>query len=171
MDKILDGLASYFLHVSYVVRDIENARASFKQVLGVSFPHVMELPMAAPLMMRGKPVVKPFQIKLAVGRTGATGETEIELIQPVPVGDDIYSEHLTKVGSGPHHIAFLVPNWEEATRGLRAAGVPRLLENQGGEMHFAYFDLRERIGSVVEVVQYDHQAYEMIENLKGPRTS
>ena len=169
MEKMLDGLAPYFLHVSYVVREIEAARESFAKLLGVRFPNVIELPMAAPLMMRGKPVERPFQIKLAVGRTGATGDTEIELIQPVPVGDDIYSEFLNKAGGGPHHIAFLVPDWEEATRQMRAAGVPRLLENQNGEMHFAYFDMRERVGSVVEVVQYDRQSYEMIENLKGPR--
>jgi|SRR5579885_509303 len=171
MDKMLDGLAPYFLHVSYVVRDIEAARDSFGKMLGVRFPRVIELPMAAPLLMRGQPVAQPFQIKLAVGRTGPGGESEIELIQPVPLGGDIYSEFLARAGGGPHHIAFLVPNWEEATREMRAAGVPRLLENQSGEMHFAYFDLRERVGSVVEVVQYDRQAYEMIENLKGPRVS
>jgi catechol 2,3-dioxygenase-like lactoylglutathione lyase family enzyme len=171
MDKILDGLAPYFLHVSYVVRDIESARESFNRMLGVRFPNVMELPMAAPLMMRGKPVAKPFHIKIAVGRTGPAGESEVELIQPVTLGDDIYSEHLTKVGPGPHHIAFLVPDWEEATREMRAAGVPRLLESQSADFHFAYFDLRNSIGSAVEIVKYDQQAYEMIETLKGPRVS
>jgi len=52
---------------------------------------------------------------------------------------------------------------------LRAADVPRILESQNAEFHFAYFDLRDRIGTAVEVVQYDRQAFEMIENLKGPR--
>lgn len=169
MDQMLEGLAPYYLHASYVVRDIETARESFMRLLGVKHIGVMELPMAAPLQMRGKPVTSPFQIRLGVGRVGATGEQEIELIQPVPVGGDIYSEFLKKNGSGVHHIAFLVPDWEKATAGLRAAGVPRILESQNGEMHFAYFDLRDRIGSAVEVVQYDRQAYEMIENLKGPR--
>jgi catechol 2,3-dioxygenase-like lactoylglutathione lyase family enzyme len=169
MDKILDGLAPYYLHVSYVVRDIEAARESFMRLMGVKHFGVMELPMAAPLLMRGKPVDKPFRIKLAVGRVGSSGDNEIELIQPIPVGDDIYSEFLKAVGSGIHHIAFLVPDWEKATAELRAAGVPRILESQNEEFHFAYFDLRSRIGSAIEVVQYDRQAYEMIENLKGPR--
>ncbi len=169
MNKVLDGLAPYYLHVSYVVRDIEAARESFMRLMGVKHFGVMELPMAAPLLMRGKRVAKPFQIKLAVGRVGPTGDNEIELIQPIPVGDDIYSEFLKAVGPGIHHIAFLVPDWEKATAELREAGVPRILESQNGEMHFAYFDLRNVIGSAVEVVQYDRQAYEMIENLKGPR--
>jgi hypothetical protein len=60
MDKILDGLAPYYLHVSYVVRDIEAARESFMRLMGVKHFGVMELPMAAPLLMRGKPVAKPF---------------------------------------------------------------------------------------------------------------
>jgi len=168
MDKVLDGLAPYFLHVSYVVRDIEAAIESFKKLMGVKHFGLAELPMAARLMMRGKPVDKPFQIKISVGRTGPKGETEIELIQPVPVGDDIYSEFLKTAGPGMHHIAFLVPDWEKATRELRAAGVPRILESENGEFHFAYFDLRGAVGSVIEVVQYDRQAFEMIENLKGP---
>ena len=169
MDKILEGLAPYYLHVSYVVRDIEAARESFMRLMGVKHFGVMQLPMAPPLLMRGQPVAKPFQIKLAVGRVGTTGDNEIELIQPIPVGDDIYSEFLKSAGPGIHHIAFLVPDWEKATAQLRAAGVPRILESQNEEFHFAYFDLRDRIGSAVEVVQYDRQAYEMIENLKGPR--
>jgi methylmalonyl-CoA/ethylmalonyl-CoA epimerase len=168
MDKVLDGLAPYFLHVSYVVRDIEAAIESFKKLMGVKHFGLAQLPMAAPLLMRGKPVDKPFQIKISVGRTGPKGETEIELIQPVPVGDDIYSEFLKTAGPGMHHIAFLVPDWEKATRELRAAGVPRILESENGEFHFAYFDLRGAVGSVIEVVQYDRQAFEMIENLKGP---
>lgn len=169
MDKILQGLAPHYLHVSYVVRDLKAARESFMGLMGVKHFGVMELPMAAPLLMRGKPVATPFRIKLAVGRVGPTGDNEIELIQPMPVGDDIYSEFLKSVGPGIHHIAFLVPDWEKATAELRAAGVPRILESQNEEFHFAYFDLRNRIGSAVEVVQYDRQAYEMIENLKGPR--
>ena len=51
----------------------------------------------------------------------------------------------------------------------RTKAVILLTNSQNGEFHFAYFDLRDRIGSAVEVVQYDRQAYEMIENLKGPR--
>ncbi len=168
MDKVLDGLAPYFLHVSYVVGDIEAAIESFKKLMGVKHFGLAQLPMAAPLLMRGKPVDKPFQIKISVGRTGPKGETEIELIQPVPVGDDIYSEFLKTAGPGMHHIAFLVPDWEKATRELRAAGVPRILESENGEFHFAYFDLRGAVGSVIEVVQYDRQAFEMIESLKGP---
>ncbi|HKD66285.1 MAG TPA: VOC family protein [Candidatus Binataceae bacterium] len=169
MDKVLEGLAPYYLHVSYVVRDIEAARESFMGLLGVKHIGVMELPMAAPLLMRGKPVEKPFRIKIGVGRVGTNGDQEIELIQPIPVGDDIYSQFLKASGSGIHHIAFLVPDWDKATVELRAAGVPRILESQNAEFHFAYFDLRDRIGTAVEVVQYDRQAFEMIENLKGPR--
>jgi methylmalonyl-CoA/ethylmalonyl-CoA epimerase len=169
MDEILEGLAPYYLHVSYVVRDIEAVRESFMRLMGVKHFGMMEVPMQAPLLMRGKPVDQPFRIKLAVGRVGAGGSNEIELIQPLALGDDIYSEFIKTVGPGIHHIAFLVPDWEKATAELRAAGVPRILESQNGEFHFAYFDLRERIGSAVEVVQYDRQAYEMIENLKGPR--
>ncbi len=170
MDNLLEGLAPYFLHVSYVVRDLDAARESFKRLMGVKHFGAIELPMGPPLLMRGKPVTQAFQLKLSVGRTGPAGDTEIELIQPAPIGDDIYSEFIKATGGGMHHIAFLVPDWERATSGLRAAGVPRLLENHSGDLHFAYFDLRDAVGSAIEVVQYDQQAYEMIENLKGPRT-
>ena len=169
MDNLLEGLAPHFLHVSYVVRDLDAARESFKRLMGVKHFGAIELPMGPPLLMRGKPVAQAFQIKLSVGRTGPAGDTEIELIQPAPIGDDIYSEFIKATGGGMHHIAFLVPDWEKATSGLRAAGVPRLLENHSGGLHFAYFDLFDAVGSAIEVVQYDQQAYEMIENLKGPR--
>jgi len=35
--------------------------------------------------------------------------------------------------------------------------------------HFAYFDQRSTVGSAIEVVQYDRQSFEMIEDLKGPQ--
>ena len=36
MDNLLEGLAPHFLHVSYVVRDLDAARESFKRMMGVT---------------------------------------------------------------------------------------------------------------------------------------
>jgi methylmalonyl-CoA/ethylmalonyl-CoA epimerase len=168
MDKILDGLAPYFLHVSYVVRDLDATRRSFESLMGVKFG-TKDFPMGPPLEMRGRPVTIPFVLRASIGRTGATGDTEIELIQPAIIGDDIYSEFIKTTGGGMHHMAFLVPNWEQATRALRAAGIPILLDNHAGDLRYSYFDLRTSVGSVIEIVQYDQATYQMIEDLKGTR--
>src|SRR5260370_39620257 len=98
---------------------MEAAVEWFKKLLGVKHFGLAQLPMAAPLLMRGKPVDKPFQLKISVGRTGPKGETEIELIQPVPGGDDIYSEFLKTAGPGVHPMTLVVPAAETSTRQRR----------------------------------------------------
>ena len=51
MADLMDGLAPYFNHICYVVRDMDAAQSWFKRVMGVKHFGLMEAPMR-PVMKR-----------------------------------------------------------------------------------------------------------------------
>ena len=164
-----DTLAPYFFQASYVVRDIATAQEWFKRVIGVEYFGLGEFDLGDGfnLRVRGKPASAGWKIKLAVGRAGAQGAQEIELIQPEP-GDNIYWEFLQERGPGLHHIGFMVPDFAAATAPIRAAGIAPLTEVERGGMRSAYFDCRPAGASIIEVLQYDEPTAVMMEQLKTP---
>jgi len=99
MADLTEGLAPYFNHICYVVRDMDAAQSWFKRVMGVKHFGQMEAPMGAvtKARMRGKPC--DFSIAYALGTTGAG--PNIELIVP-DESDNIYRQFLNK--NGPHSI-------------------------------------------------------------------
>jgi hypothetical protein len=168
MSDPTQGLARYFFQVSYVVRDMKAAHEWLGRVMGVEYFGSAELDMgeAMNLRVRGKPA--HCRIHFSLGRLGADGRQEIEVIQPITT-DSIYQEFLDAKGPGIHHVGFLVPDYSQAAKPFLEAGMAPIMEGETGDGgHFAYFDCGNIWGSMVELVHLGAGGAAAMEQLKTP---
>jgi catechol 2,3-dioxygenase-like lactoylglutathione lyase family enzyme len=168
MSASTNALAPYLYQVSYVVRDMDATQEWFKKVLGIRHFGTFDVFMGNDynFKMRGKPH-PGIGIKVAMARLGARGAYELEIIAP-EAGDNIYNEFLDKHGPGLHHVAYVVPDYEQAAAPVRAAGMTPLIEFDNGGSQGGYFDCGPAGGSVIEIVKYDPATVEWLEGLKTP---
>jgi catechol 2,3-dioxygenase-like lactoylglutathione lyase family enzyme len=163
------SLASGFTQVSYVVADLEVTGEWFKRALGVEFYGIRDIRMGGSgykLTSGGKPITAEIKIKLALARAGSHGELEIELIQPAG-GDSIYSRFVERTGGGIHHVAFETSDFDAAALPLLREGmVPHSTAGAGSNV--AYFDCRPAGASIIEVAQFDREAWLDNKRLKYP---
>ncbi|MEO8797294.1 MAG: methylmalonyl-CoA epimerase [Polyangiaceae bacterium] len=127
-------------HVAICVRDIDEALAKYKAVLGVT-PTIRETVAS----QKTEAVLLPI------------GESSLELISPR--GNDGLEKFLEKRGPGLHHIAVEVEGIEEALAFLKALGVPLIDETprSGARGHKVAFVHPKATGGVlVELVEPDH---------------
>lgn len=127
-------------HVAICVRDVDDAIAKYKQVLGLE-PQVREVVAS----QQTEAVLLPI------------GETSLELISPR--GNAGLEKFLEKKGPGLHHIAIEVEGIEEALATLKALGVPLVDETprKGARGHkVAFLHPKATGGVLVELVEPDH---------------
>jgi methylmalonyl-CoA epimerase len=92
-------------HIGIVVKDIEKALIVYQQALGLSLAEIQERPdLAARIAFL------------------PTGDSEIELVQPVTSDSDV-AKFLQKRGEGIHHICLEADDIEEALANLREKGL------------------------------------------------
>jgi methylmalonyl-CoA epimerase len=125
-------------HIGIVVNDIEEALIVYQQALGLSLAEIQERPDQA--------------VTIAFLRTG---ETTIELVQPVTSDSDV-AKFLQKRGEGIHHICLEVDDIEKALAELREKGlqlideVPRI--GPRGE-RFAFIHPKSAHGVLIELYE------------------
>lgn len=129
-------------HVAICVRDVDEAVAKYKQVLGLD-PQVREVVAS----QKTEAVLLPI------------GETSLELISPR--GNEGLEKFLEKKGPGLHHIAVEVEGIEQALLTLKALGIPLIDETprKGARGHkVAFLHPKATGGVLVELVEPDHGA-------------
>ncbi len=168
MSTNAQALAPHLYQISYLTWDMDATQEWFKRVLGVRHFGTFDTFLGPDynFKMRGK-THPGIAIKVAMAKVGARGEYELEIIQPEK-GDNIYSEFLNQYGPGLHHVAYVVPDFEQAAAPVRAAGMQPLIEFENNGSKGAYFDLRPAGGSVIEVVEYSKETFDGLEALKTP---
>ena len=127
-------------HVAIAVRDVDEAIAKYKQVLG--------------LEAHGREVVASQQTEVVLL---PVGDTNLELISPG--GNAGLEKFLEKRGPGLHHIAVEVEGIEQALLTLKALGVPLIDETprKGARGHKVAFVHPKATGGVlVELVELEH---------------
>ena len=126
-------------HIGIVVNDIEEALKVYQQALGLSLARIQEMP--------GQAVTLAFL---------PTGESEIELVQPV-TSDSGVAKFLQKRGEGIHHICLEVDNVEKALADLREKGLQLIDETPRtgpeGE-RFAFIHPKSTHGVLIELYEY-----------------
>lgn len=100
-------------HLGIAVKSIEEARPYYEDVLGMKCYAIEE--------------VEDQKVKTAFFRVGNTG-TKIELLEPTSP-DSTIAKFIEKRGEGIHHIAFAVPDTEEALRQVESKGVQLIDEH------------------------------------------
>jgi methylmalonyl-CoA epimerase len=109
-------------HIAIVVKDIEQALAVYRDVLGLPVAHIVEEPAE--------------QVRVAFLPT-PEGQDEIELIQPT-TDDSGIAKFLQKRGEGLHHVCVEVDSIDEAVVDMRQRGMQTLGEvrtNQRGDRY------------------------------------
>jgi methylmalonyl-CoA/ethylmalonyl-CoA epimerase len=139
-------------HVGWVVRDCAAAQAELSARLGAGpFVSAGEESRFDQALVHGRPT--PFALKIAFG---ALGGVLLELLQPL---DDRspHAEFLATRGEGLHHLAFLVPDFDEQLAAVRAAhpGAGLLIDGTGpgNPVRWAYLDAGTARGTVIELLE------------------
>jgi len=98
-------------HVAIIVRNIEQALAFYRDVLGIEPSEVKDVPTE--------------QVRIAFLPMGGPGGSEIELIEPTSP-DSSLSKFLDKRGEGLHHICLEVENIDAALQEMQDKAAPVL---------------------------------------------
>ena len=130
-------------HIGIVVNDIEEALKVYQQALGLSLAEVQERP--------DQEVTIAFL---------PTGESEIELVQPV-TSDSSVAKFLQKRGEGIHHICLEVDDIEKTLADLQEKGLQLIDETPRtgpeGE-RFAFVHPKSTHGVLIELYEYPKPA-------------
>jgi methylmalonyl-CoA epimerase len=137
------GVIKRIDHIGVVVNDIEEALKVYQQALGLTLAKIQERPDQA--------VTIAFL---------PTGESEIELVQPV-TSDSGVAKFLQKRGEGIHHICLEVDDIEKTLADLREKGLQLIDETPrtgpGGE-RFAFIHPKSTHGLLIELYEYPKSA-------------
>jgi Glyoxalase/Bleomycin resistance protein/Dioxygenase superfamily len=142
---------SELFHVGWVVRDCDAAQRELSERLGAGpFLSAGEESRFEQVLVHGKPT--SFSLRIAFG---ALGGVLLELLEPL---DDLspHAEFLASRGEGLHHLAFLVPDFDEqlaAVRGSPPAGLLIDGTGPGNPVRWAYVEADAARGTVTELLE------------------
>ena len=125
-------------HVAIAVKDLDQAVALYRDVLGLSLAEIEEVP--------------EQQVKTAIFGHGAG---RIELICPTAAGTGV-AKFLEKRGEGLHHICIEVADIEAAIAAMKARGAPMIDETPkpgAGGAKVAFVHPKGAHGVLVELRQ------------------
>lgn len=159
-------IGNSFVQVAWVVPDIKRAEKFFIETIGIPRFMKMENLRAQDIegTYKGEPGDYEFHLYLAY-----SGETMVELIQPVS-GSSIYKDFLDKHGEGGvQHVAYAVPEseFDKAVAQLKDKGHAIIQELRLPPAVVAYFDTYADIGVATEIIGVTEAGNQFIEQLKS----
>lgn len=144
-------------HIGWVVRDCAAAQEELAGRLGAGpFRSAGDETRFDQALVHGKPT--PFSLRIAFG---ALGGVLLELLEPL---DDRspHAEFLAEHGEGMHHLAFLVPDFDEQLAAARGPGPEADLlidgTGPGNPVRWCYLDRSAARGTVIELLERTPQA-------------
>lgn len=142
-----------FSQVGYIVKNIEEARVKYAQLLGVEVPPANPCGVTehSKTVFRGEPAPNAAS-KLAF--FDLSEGVQLELIEPNEY-PSTWREYLNEKGEGIHHIAFIVEDMEQAIADCEAEGMTLVQygnydDNSG---RYAYMDGNKDYKCVIELLQ------------------
>ncbi|HEX5154077.1 MAG TPA: VOC family protein [Parafilimonas sp.] len=155
-----------FSQVAWVVQDIKASEKFFREVKGISNFVKLENLRAKDHegTYYGAPGDFEFHLYMAY-----SGESMVELIQPVS-GQSIFRDYLEKnPGGGLQHIAYMVPvsQLEKAIAEMTGKGYPVITSLNLPIAKVAYFDTTKEIGVVTEIIGVTEAGVEFVQQLKN----
>ena len=135
--------------VAVVVKDIDKARNTWAEVLGVKVPEVSIAGshFSRPTQYRGN--TSDAKAKLAFF---TMDNLQIELIQPLG-GKSTWQEFLDKNGEGIHHIAFAVKNIDGVEKRFKLQGMPTIQNGGWDGGAYSYIDASRDLGCILELLE------------------
>jgi hypothetical protein len=136
--------------LGYVVDDAEAAMAHWSRHLGVGPFYFLPSPALQGLTYRGQPSAARIAVALAF-----SGALQIELIQTLDDEPTPYRDFLAGHGTGLHHVARFVEDYDGAVAGYAKQGLEPYFGGQGltARQRFCYFDTESHGGTVSELIE------------------
>ncbi|MCL2603828.1 MAG: VOC family protein [Defluviitaleaceae bacterium] len=140
------------VQIGILVHDIEKSAQVYADFLGVDNPgwSWTGTLAEAETEFRGNP--SEARSKLAFFKIGET--LQLELIEP-DHHPSTWREDLDANGEGVHHIAFNVKGMKEITMKLEKNGIPLIQKGEYTGGRYAYFDSKEQLKTVLELLEND----------------
>ena len=136
------------VQVAYAVADVYAAAVEWAERFGAGpffvRPHI---PLSE-VVYRGCP--STFDHSSAYGQWGSV---MVELVQDHGSAASVVRERYAPDQSGLHHLAYLVPDLDEAIAGLEAQGFPLAMTATSSSTRFAFVDAVIRLGHMIELYQ------------------
>src|SRR5882672_4647677 len=156
------SFGSNFSQVAWVVQDIKASEKFFREVKGISNFVKLENLRAQDHegTYYGKPGNFEFHLYMAY-----SGETMIELIQPVS-GQSIFCDYLEKYPDGGlQHIAYMVPvtEFEKAIAEMTDKGYQVITSLNLPIARVTFFDTTKEIGVVTEIIGATEAGLEFVQ--------
>ena len=163
------SFGSHFSQVAWVVKDIQSAEKFFQDVIGIRNFVKLENLRAHELegTYYGKPANFEFHLYMAY-----SGESLIELIQPVS-GQSIFQDYLEKnPEGGVQHIAYSVPvaDLDKAISELTNKGYPVITSLNLPVAKVAFFDTYKELGVVTEIIGITEAGVQFVQQVKTGTT-
>jgi hypothetical protein len=160
------SLGSKLGQIAWVVKDIKATEKYFREVIGVPEFVKMENLRANELegTYYGKPGDYTFHLYLAF-----SGETMIELIQPVS-GKSMYQDYLdTHQEGGVQHIAYVISedDLEKAISEMTKKGIQLMMRLNLPVAKVAYFDTYKEIGVATEIIGLTEAGVAFVNQMKS----
>jgi methylmalonyl-CoA/ethylmalonyl-CoA epimerase len=135
--------------VCLVVKDLQKTIEHYWNDFGIGPWKIFlfEEPLLREMTIKGKPA----KYRILIGMCKMEN-IFFEVIQPLS-GDTTYQEFLEEKGEGLHHLGFIVDRLDEEMKKFERSGLETVQTGrfQGGG--FAYFDTREKFGTVLELIE------------------
>jgi hypothetical protein len=144
-------VSTEIFQAAYVVDDIDAAIDGWGKVANIGPFFVMRDAHPDTFVYRGERA-DDFRSNLAFVQSGPI---QIELIEPVSSGPNLYRDFAPAGADAYHHQAYWHADLEAETARFTELGVERIAYGTAGSMHFSYFDTTNLIGCITEVLQHD----------------
>jgi methylmalonyl-CoA/ethylmalonyl-CoA epimerase len=135
--------------VAIAVKDIDSAIDRYCSLLGVERPPIIETQAGNDVRQTYRGVSSNARAKLAFFDLGGV---QLELIEPIGE-DSAWAEGLRDAGEAVHHLAFWTENMKQDKDHLEANGAEMIQRGDMGEGQYAYFDARNRFGTMIELLE------------------
>jgi len=160
------SFGAHLVQVAWVVKDIKAAEKFFKEALGIanfSKAEVIRLK-EFEATHYGEPSDAESLVTLAY-----TGETFIELIQPLS-GRSIFQDYLDKnPAGGVHHIAYSIPvaNLDKVISEMTNKGFQIVTSVNHPIATIVFFDTSKDVGVFTEIMGITEEGEKAVENMKS----
>lgn len=134
----------------YVVDDIDAAIERWMKVTGIGPFYIMRDCAPENVIHRGRPGELLMDIAFC-----QAGPVQVELIQPRSAGPNVYRDSVPAGTDAYHHQAYFTDDMDAEFARFAAMGVEVGYQATFGPMRYAYFDTRQFIGCMTEVMEHD----------------
>jgi hypothetical protein len=136
--------------LGYVVDDIESAMGHWIEQLGVGPFYFLPGPPMQGLTYRGEATAARIAVALSF-----SGPLQVELIQPLDDHPTPYRDFMAVHGTGLHHVARFVDDYDGAIAAYGARGMEPYFGGRGltEKQRFSYFDTETHGGTCSELIE------------------